>query len=242
MDYFEKYKIKADAINQLRNEGAVKKLKVECIITTDKNVFDDFGFRFITKKDNYLNLFSYSENEISGFNLRFDEGIFDFSNNGIDNNSSYYRNLNSGYISSCKDWIDGLLSFLKFSAIIICFVIISSINSVILTRSNLKLRVNEFAQLRAIGMTKKSLYKVAVIEGFILWLRSAFLGIIFGIIAEIYFLMNLVEYVIRVDMIINWPVIISCLLLSAFVLIVTNYTYIKNMRMDVARELSCDSI
>ena len=86
----------------------------------------------------------------------------------------------SGYVSSdatVSYYIDGIAEIINlikkviiFAMIIMVFVLVSAFNTVNVTISNLHLRKYEFAQLRAIGMTKRGVLKAVLLEGGIVWI------------------------------------------------------------------------
>jgi ABC-type antimicrobial peptide transport system permease subunit len=121
--------------------------------------------------------------------------------------------------------------------VILIIVLVNCLNILNVTMSNLALRRNEFAQLRAIGMTKESLYKGVILEGVIMWIAACILGIAAGIPILYLIYKNIMIYLIYSEFSVNWTAIIVAAVMSFIVLIGAYYFPMKRMKLDVAEEL-----
>ncbi len=239
----------AKLAEKLRAEGYTKKLVIEGIVERDANIYTDAP-RLIMTTDNYFDLFKCNSNDYSGFIVHIDNyfssGLSkldrDYEIEGEGTDRYYFQSFKSGYIYDVPKIIDEALKVVAFISIVLVFILINIINSIIITRSNLRLRTNEMAQLRALGMTKKSLYKTVMLEGFIVWFRAVLFGIPLGIIVHLWLYYAVIQYVFYVEFSLAIWAIVLGLVFSALAYIYSNYKYVKNMRLDVAKELSCDSI
>ncbi|MBQ1327516.1 MAG: ABC transporter permease [Eubacterium sp.] len=239
----------SNVVEELRAKGYTKKLVIEGIVEKDANIFSDEP-KFLTTTDNYFKLFKCNANDYSGFMVHvdncFNSGLskldIDYEGDGEGIDRYYFSSFMSGYFSTVPEIIDNVLKIVSFISVVFIFILINVINSIIITRSNLRIRTNEMAQLRALGMTKKSLYKTVMLEGFIVWFRASLIGIPLGILVQLWLYNNILEYVFYIKFSIAIWAIVLGLVLSALAYIYSNYKYVKNMRLDVAKELSCDSI
>ena len=121
--------------------------------------------------------------------------------------------------------------------VILIIVLVNCLNIFNVTMSNIALRRNEFAQLRAIGMTKSSLFKGVILEGVIMWITACILGMAAGIAIEYFIYKYMLQYLVYAEFSIYWPVIAVALVLSFIVLVGAYYFPMKRMKLDVAEEL-----
>ena len=87
-------------------------------------------------------------------------------------------------------------------------------------------------------MTKKSLLKAILLEGGIVWILSAIIGIIGGTIVAYSLYRMFAGYVIATRFTMFWIPIIVAMILSLLVLCGTNYICFKDMKLDIATELT----
>ena len=157
---------------------------------------------------------------------------------GIEENGPTYNSYTSVFLDGISLLVEAVKTIIGVMAVLAILVIISLLNTVNVTISSLQTRRNEFAQLRSIGMTKKSLLKAVLLEGGIVWIVSTILGIVIGILVEFALYKSLIVLIIDADMIIVWPVIILTSILSLLVLCGSNYIIFKQMKLNVAEELT----
>ena len=120
----------------------------------------------------------------------------------------------------------------------VCLLVVTgSVWALNVTISGLQMRRNEFAQLRSLGMTKRSLLKAVLLEGGIVWIIATIIGIVLGIGIEYVTYITLMRLIINSSMYIFWPGIIIASILSLLVLAGSNYVFFKQMKLDVAGEL-----
>jgi putative ABC transport system permease protein len=132
---------------------------------------------------------------------------------------------------------NGFKVMILITVIILVIVMTSIFNTMNVNLSSLEQRRNEFAQLRAIGMTQKSLLKTVVLEGGIVWIVSCVLGVVLGLVVEIALYKVLFSFVYSGGIHVAWLAIIITVVLEFIVLCGTNIKFFKDMQLNIAEEL-----
>ena len=240
------------AREKLIEEGKFKTLVVEGIVETDPNR-RSLCPTLAVPLENYYEITGKTESDYNGIMFHI-SNIFcrDFENEdfinainerqnyyfeGISETNRMYYSYTSVFLESITSMVSGFKIMLCIVAIIFVLIIISLLNTMNVTISSLQMRRNEFAQLRALGMTKKSLLKAVLLEGGIVWIVSTVLGVIVGILLEYAVYLTIMRLIINSPMYIFWPGIIIAAILSLIVLTGSNYIFFKQMKLDVAGEL-----
>jgi ABC-type antimicrobial peptide transport system permease subunit len=241
------------ARQKLISEGKCKTYIIEGIVDRDVNHVSQ-GPVFIMPLDKYLAATGSTKDDYTGFQYHIENTLFsDISSEeyseaaGADlmdyddpdaiysgdrkvmPNKSDYR-LAVMFAGTAKPIIYGV-------AIIFVIVFVNCLNIYNVTMSNIAQRQNEFAQLRAIGMTKSGLFKAVVLEGVIMWFLACVIGVIGGLAIEYMIHHYILFYIIGQGLFINRPAIIVAMVLSFIVLVGAYYFPMKRMRLDVAEEL-----
>ena len=240
------------AREKLVEEGKYKTYVIEGIVKGDPNCGTSMP-ALIVPLDNFFEITGRTESDYVGMKFHV-SNIFskdlqkqDFLNAINEKNHIYYGEDEEGptYNSYTSPYIEALTyeisAFEWVAGIIAAFVIligISLLNTMNVTISGLQMRRNEFAQLRALGMTKRSLLKAILLEGGIVWIISSIVGIVVGLAIEYAIYRTLMVHVINASMNIFWPGIIITAVLSFIVLCGSNYVFFKQMKLDVAEELT----
>lgn len=238
------------ARQRLAEEGKTKTYVIEGILDSDPNRNVEVP-TIIVPLDRYFEITGQNENDYTGFHFHI-SNVFssDFSKTEfhkafeekreLDENGFYiYDNARMSYfIDDVVYYTDAIKQFLLLGGVILVVVLVSAFNTMNTAISNLQLRRNEFAQLRALGMTKGSLLKAVTLEGGIVWIISSILGIAGGTIVEYYMYKELLRLVVATDFTISWGAVIIAMLLELIVLCGTNMYVIRNMKLDVASELT----
>ena len=240
------------AREKLVEEGKTKTYVVEGLLEGDPNR-NTLAPTIIVPLDRYFEITGQTENDYTGFQFHisnvfspdivkssFQEAVFE----------PYYRNAEAGdeylygdaeishFFLDIQDYTSFMKIFGIMGGVILVIVLVSAFNTMNTSISNLQLRRNEFAQLRALGMTKRSLLKAVILEGGIVWIISSILGIIGGLIVGYYMHVELIRYIVYSDYYIAWIPIILAMVLELLVLCGTNYVVIRDMRLDIASELT----
>lgn len=203
-DYYKKQRtIIRECERQMEEEGCYKTYTIEGIVSEDVNLTQNFygeRLRLLMPLDNYFELTGTNEAQPTGMMyhvdrrdtylsqmeqlmMQLDEEAymkFRVKVDGIEQVlipsdcriSSYVNCLSE--ITEIKNWIAGVF-------ILVLFILtICALNIINTTASNLYLRRNEFAQIRAIGVTKKGIMWIAVLEGVVEVLIADVIGIVAG--------------------------------------------------------------
>ncbi len=220
---------------QLIQEGAYTTYTIEGIV--DRNVnMETTTFSIVLPLERYFEMTGEDENSVVGLAYHI-EG--DISMEDIES-MNYYNEEKDCYTSMYLEMISVFGSMKKTSMYILAAVLfiatVSSVNIINTTASNIHLRRKEFAQLRVIGVSKKRLMKMVMLEGVITALIANILGFILGNLFSygIYWFMRMmwdVEYTIP------WLGMILGLLLSVAVLCGSIYVPLMSMKETMAEDL-----
>lgn len=157
---------------------------------------------------------------------------------GIEENGPLYNSYISPYLELVSFALEPIKAILVIVIVIIVLIFISLLNTLNVNISSLQTRRNEFAQLRSLGMTKKSLLKAVLLEGGIVWIISVIWGMILGFGIEFIMYKLIFRLLISTDMYLFWPGIVVTAILSLVVLVGSNYVFFNQMNLNVAQELT----
>lgn len=186
----EKTQLKIDCYDKLLGEGSYKTYTVEGILSGDVNRESSQCLTMIVPMEQYFAISGTEEGAGIGMQYHFDKfpimkynnliGLYPevvtISSEGeqVCCNFSMYPDYKLG-IEESKGFIIGILFFVLF------VVLISCINIVNTTASNIHIRRQEFAQLRVIGVSRKGLMKMVLLEGVISTIFANIIGMIIGL-------------------------------------------------------------
>ena len=247
--------IKADWIiesarQKLIDEGKFKTYIVEGIIDGDPNR-DTLEPTIIVPIDKFFEMTGKNENDYAGFQFHvnnifspslskdgFQKALHEMDIEVEDMNYSYTEAKMSYYLDDVISGTSSIKILLLVGIGIFIVVLVSALNTINAAISNLQLRRNEFAQLRAIGMTKKSLTKAVVLEGGIVWIISSIIGLALGIAIEYVLYNEVMIHVLGTNFSLTWLPIVVAMILELAVLCGTNVLCIRDMKLNVASELT----
>lgn len=241
------------AREKLISEGKCKTYVIEGIVEGDANHWN-YGPALVMPLNNYMAATGCSEGDYTGFQFHIKNALFSDTSSVeyLSNTSVYNTELfnESGELIDRELWptrsqfLHTLMMpmfivkpLIYGSLIIMIIVIVNCLNIINVTVGNLALRRNEFAQLRAIGMTKSGLFKTVMLEGFIMWLTACIIGVAIGGAVQYMIYKNIMRFIIEQEFTFNIIPIIFAMLLSLAVLCGAYYFPMKRMRLDVAEEL-----
>ncbi|MBP3327226.1 MAG: ABC transporter permease [Coprococcus sp.] len=170
--------IRYDAYQELYDEGYIKTYTVKGIV--ESNALENLQFPSIIMTNTQFREFMPEwENE-------YDVGMYVCHTDGFDNdvynilkeNNAYSLYLDEGEMFKGIDTVKNTCSIILI--IILLFMTINIFNN---TSSSMVFRKGEFALLRCIGMSKKKLTYVVLLEGIIATIFAAVLGIAISVIA-----------------------------------------------------------
>ena len=245
----ELQKKKMNKINQIRKEliaeGKVQTFTIEGIVKRDVNSENGDGrVKLIMPLNNYYQFTGTSEDMSVGMQYHFDK----FNVTKYQNIVTYDMYDEVDGISNMYSWSSEypemiyMLTRLRWTliglAVFVLFVwMMSSLNVINTTASNLHLRRKEFAQLRVIGLSKKGLMKTVLYEGFISTLFAGLIAVVLGI-AISYYVIHLL--VIPMTGVVYQPPIVGCIisiLILGGVLCGSIYLPLKGINQDMADDL-----
>ncbi|MCR5632319.1 MAG: ABC transporter permease [Eubacterium sp.] len=241
------------AREKLVEEGKVKTYVIEGIVRDDPNWMSTEP-TIVVPLDKFYEMTGKTESDYNGMKFHV-SNIFSrdlqkdaFMNTinekqsywyeGIEDNGPTYNSETSTFLEGVLLLISGLKAIIGISFGFVVLIIISLLNTMNVTISGLQTRRSEFAQLRAMGMTKKSLLKAVVLEGGIVWIIATILGIIIGIAIQYALYISVVKLIINTPMRVFWIGIVITAILSFVVLCGSNYIFFKQMKLNVAEELT----
>lgn len=135
--------------------------------------------------------------------------------------------------------IEGMKKVIFGGILVVIFVVtMTALNIMNTTASSLYLRRKEFAQLRVIGMSKKRLTKMVMLEGVIATIVANIIGIIIGVLLSYGFfrlvITSLFGYKYSVSVLgIGIGMVVSVLILCGSV-----YLPLRGLKQDVAADLA----
>ena len=238
------------AREKLIDEGKYKTYIVEGLIRDDPNRAEVMP-SIIVPLDKYYEMTGLTENDYTGFQFHIgnmfssdlskekvrnaiNENVYDSMETGEDISNVY----TSGFVDMIETNVTTVRILIVICAVVFVIVLTNLFNTMNVTIASLQLRRNEFAQLRAIGMTERSLLKSVMLEGVIVWAVSSIIGVVIGLLVEYYYYSLELIYLINEKMQICWPAIIIAVVFSFLALVCTNRTFFKQMKLDVAEELT----
>ncbi len=186
--YKDRRSIIRECERQLEEEGCYKTYTIEGIVSEDVNLTQNFygeRLRVLMPLENYFELTGTNKaqptgimyhveksavylNQLEQMMMRLEEEAyvrFRVKVDGVEQMliitdceiSSYIDCLTT--MAAVRNWLSGTL-------ILVLFILtVCALNIINTTASNLYLRRNEFAQIRAIGVTKRGIIRMAVLEG-----------------------------------------------------------------------------
>lgn len=238
------------ARQKLIEDGKFKTYVVEGIVDGDPNrnitepaviVPVDRFYKMTGKTENYYAGFQFHVNNIFSPSLtkeEFKNALHEMDIEVEGMNYTYTVAEMSDYLEEVESGVSSVKTLILVGMGIFVVVLVSALNTINAAISNLQLRKNEFAQLRAIGMTKKSLTKAVVLEGGIVWIISSIIGITMGLVIEYLLFNSVVIHIIGTKFNLTWIPIVIAMLLELAVLCGTNILCIRDMNLNVASELT----
>lgn len=143
--------------------------------------------------------------------------------------------------SSYTDLMESLRSAknkLWYAVLVVAFVVsMAALNIINATASNLYLRRKEFAQLRVIGVSKKRLMKMVLLEGVITTIVADLLGILLGVALSAY-IYKMVAILFNVSY--QFPLVAALLGIAASILLLCGSIYVplKGLGQNMAEDLT----
>ncbi|MCM1159412.1 MAG: hypothetical protein NC300_12010 [Bacteroidales bacterium] len=221
---------------ELMENGDYTTYTIEGIVSEDVNhYYWGEDMHFVLPMKQYMEITGTDESMIAGMQYHFDK---------------YPRNHKMALLLAFEqDWMmdgyimmmEGLVSVkngILFVMLFVVFIVLMTTFNIINTAaSNLHLRKKELAQLRVLGISKKGLMKIVMLEGVIEAIVANLLGMLLGVAIsygcyQILMALNGMKYYFPV------AAVIFSILLSLIILCGSIYVPLKGMKQDVAEDLA----
>ncbi|MCM1499454.1 MAG: ABC transporter permease [Clostridium sp.] len=227
-------------------EGCYKTYTIEGIVNDDVNHMGQ-GPVFILPLERYFALTATDESMVTGMQYHFDSFPVNKYNRIIyedwqlskeDYLLSFAVSDESGYsnemefLQSIKYWLAGFLLFVLF------VVMMSAFNIINTSAGNLHLRRKEFAQLRVIGVSKKRLIKIVLLEGVIATVAANIVGIVIGYLLGFGMFRLVITTLYAYQYQFPLGAALAGLVVSTLILCGSIYVPLRDMRMDMAGDLA----
>lgn len=228
---------------ELIQENDMITYTIEGIVSEDVNLFrDEFmeaqAMRIIMSREDFFELTGLDETQPTGMLYHFDKlpktnRLFSllFGEQTVTTARCYADFLISAYMIATVQKV--LLFAGGFLAFIVLMVILNIINTTI---SNLHLRRKEFAQLRVIGVSKRRLTRMVLLEGVITAITADFFGILLGTLLGVG-IYSVFMILYHVNYYFPWGVTIIAILGSILVLCGSIYVPINRLSQNMADDL-----
>lgn len=251
--YTLKYKAIVEVYDELKTEGLYKTYRIEGIL--DQNAISRAANEepipmVIVPKERFHDVTGREEDYFSGMMYHFDpftlrqyEQVDWYNWQGDIQKDGYTVSAYDGYsMSAYPDWEytkrelrNGIIATALISMFLVSMVVINHINN---TSSNIYMRRREFAQLRVIGVSKRGLFKMVMLEGVVIAIASCAIGTILGSGISYGIIMFIFRYYRDVEFVFPWIPAVLSILISVLILGGAAYIPLKKMGNDVASDLA----
>lgn len=231
--------IVSECLQELIEEGAYETYTIEGIVKDDVNHIVEEPC-FILPLDHYYALTGLSENENNGMQYHIDQ----YPENDNLNEYTYYDFeatdlfCDNSFYAEVMEIMKRAKRTIYVGTLFVVFIVsISAVNIINTTASNIHLRRKELAQLRVIGVSKKRLIRIVLLEGVITAIVANIAGFILGtgvgyLLSWFIYMVSGVKYRIP---------LLSALLsivLSLTLLCGSIYFPLKGLKQDIATDLA----
>lgn len=235
-----RYRVGGECRQQLIEEGAYKTYTIEGIVSEDVNRHMEEPV-FILPLKQYYAFTGTDESMTTGMQYHFDKFpakkfLRIIEQDGLD--FDLYSYTTSEYI-----WIMDLVEDMKninlgIMAVITFIVLMSTLNIINTTASNLHLRRKEFAQLRVIGISKKRLMKTVMLEGVISAIVANAIGIILGVVIIKASLQEIIYVMLSAAYHFPLAAAVVGVIASTLILCGSIYVPLRGLKQDMAADLA----
>lgn len=217
--------------NELVEEGAYETYTVEGIVEYNVEKLNIFGISAIVPLENYYAMTGLSEEDSNGLKYKVKKSGLSSDTADLLRSGEYWDNTEAftseyGYDVSA---MTSMRKSVRYIGMFIAFIVVmTSVNIINTSASNLYLRRGELAQLRVIGVSKKRLCYIVMLEGVITSLLANLIGCVAGFVGLIP-LKPTVLYLFHLDM--TYPVTAAVIGVIVSTLILCGSIYFPIIRM-----------
>lgn len=238
----QRYELADTITKSLVQEGKVHTYTIEGIVNRDANFISSTP-TIIIPDSQYAQLSGFSEDFTTGMRYHFkkfnfseyEKILYEETNQDIYSDMNYYA---SDYIYSVEI-VNSMKSFVITFLVIVIFVVgMSTFNIINTSASNIHMRRKELAQIRVLGVSRKGLYKIVLLEGVILSILASLFGILLGIVIGYSFITGVITLLYGYTY--HFPVLAAILGVCATTAILCGSLYVplKRLPVDVASDLA----
>lgn len=232
-----------DCWEELVEEGRYKTYTIEGFVSRDVNhIYNaNYGLRMILPLEHYFEMTGTDASMSTGMQYHF---------------SRYPREGDFGSLvfHEMRDWVPGVqysesplpwmldeMMSLKYPAyfalgFVVFIMTMSALNIMNATASNLHLRRKEFAQLRVIGVSKKHLMRMVMLEGVITTIVADVIGIILGLGVSYMLFWGITQW-FGAAFYVPVGIILLCVLATVLLLCGSIYVSLRDMKQNMAEDL-----
>ena len=231
---------------QLLEEGVFKTYTIEGIVSKDANHYEGDSMAFVLPLERYYAFTGTDESMVTGMQYHFDKFsarkfnniVYDGEEVAFGAAENMWTWLSSGY-PEMMGLIEGMKGVNRWVMLAVAFVIVmSTFNIVNTTASNMHLRRKEFAQLRVIGISKKRLMKMVMMEGIISSIVAGIIGILLGILFSYMSLGRIFVLLFGANMHFPLATAVIGIVVSALIICGSIYVPLRGLRQDMAADLA----
>lgn len=241
----EKAKVYTECYDEIVKRGDYETYTVEGILNGDVNRSAFEGLEIIVPLKQYYKLSGTNEGDSIGMQYHFKNfPVLKYNNEiGISGGSAWnFVGERDGYNASLYPEFRGLLTEFKGTiigliAFVLFVVLISCINIINTTASNIHLRRQEFAQLRVIGVSQKGLVKMVLLEGVISSLLANAVGIVIGLTVSYGLFRTVVTILYGFKYQTPWMGVLISVVVSTLVLCGSIYLPLRKLDNNIADSL-----
>ena len=231
-----------DIKKELVEEGAYTTYTIEGIVNEDVNMYSEESIHFVLPLEQFYKLTGTDESMSVGMRYHFKHFSYNQFNK-IEAEMNMNSDIGIGYEEPSYAMIFGMLEGFKKvilgGILIIVFVItMTTLNIMNTTASSLYLRKKEFAQLRVIGMSKKRLTKMVMLEGVIATIVANIIGIVIGVLLSYGFFRLVITALFGYEYSISLLGIVIGMAVSVLILCGSVYLPLRGLKQDVATDLA----
>lgn len=243
--YLESSEAAVQVREQMLREGSYKTYTIEGIVSEEVNMYSS-GPQFILPLEQYYTVSGTDETMMVGMRYhfkrfsasRFYDTLRKAAGDGYDQNVEDDYTLWTPY-AEYVSMFDSMKNVFRFILLVIGFIVMmSTFNIINTTAGNLYLRRKEFAQLRVIGVSKKQLMRMVMLEGMIATVVANGIGVLLGVVIHRAAFDRI--YALVFDARFRFPVagMLCGLFVSALILCGAVYVPLKGLKLDMASDLA----
>lgn len=240
LEYYKtRYNLICAVYNEVIAEGHTVTYTIEGIVSKDVNMgMGRAQISIVLPLNNYYALTSTDETWTNGMMYHFDHFPVGTYMNRVLEDDYEAAYTGSGY-AEYMSFVNSYRSIIIIVGLIILFIVaISVFNLINTTASDMYLRRKELAQLRVLGVSKRKLYKMVMLEGVIQAILSSIFGILLGTGLGFVFFESVFGIIFGYHYVFPITAMIIAVTVTVLILCGAVYFPLKRLPNDVAADLA----